>query len=96
VIILMLWFYLTGLAILVGAELNAEIEHASPSGKAPGKRVPGEKRKIGAAAARAHEEHSARTEAAKQPAARPAQNAPSLSRGGQASITGFLCKLFGY
>jgi membrane protein len=36
VIVLLLWFYVSGLAILTGAELNAEIEHASPYGKAPG------------------------------------------------------------
>lgn len=39
--ILMLWFYISGLAILIGAEMNAEIEHASPYGKAAGERVPG-------------------------------------------------------
>jgi membrane protein len=39
VIVLMLWFYLSGLSILVGAELNAELEHASPEGKDPGQRV---------------------------------------------------------
>jgi membrane protein len=55
VIVLLLWFYLSGLAILVGAELNAEIEHASPYGKDPGEKVPGQKRKIGAAAARAYQ-----------------------------------------
>lgn len=27
--VLMLWLYVSGLAIIVGAELNAEIEHAS-------------------------------------------------------------------
>jgi membrane protein len=54
VIVLLLWFYISGLAILVGAELNAEIEHASPHGKAPGEKIPGQKRKIGAAAARAY------------------------------------------
>jgi membrane protein len=53
VMVLMLWFYLSGLVILVGAELNAEIEHASPYGKDPGEKVPGQKRKIGPAAMRA-------------------------------------------
>jgi membrane protein len=43
VMVLMLWFYVSGLAVLVGAELNAEIEHASIDGKAPGERAPGEK-----------------------------------------------------
>ena len=56
VIVLLLWFYISGLAILVGAELNAEIEHASPHGNDPGEKVPGQKRKIGAAAARAYKE----------------------------------------
>ncbi len=55
VIVLLLWFYLSGLAILVGAEMNAEIEHASPYGKDPGEKVPGEKKKIGRAAARAYQ-----------------------------------------
>jgi membrane protein len=52
-IVLMLWFYVSALAVLVGAELNAEIEHASPYGKDPGEKVPGEKKKLGAAAERA-------------------------------------------
>ena len=52
VIVLMLWFYISGLAILAGAEMNAEIEHASPHGKEPGEKVPGQKKKLGAAAAR--------------------------------------------
>jgi len=33
VIVLMLWFYLSSLAVLIGAELNAEIEHASAARK---------------------------------------------------------------
>jgi membrane protein len=56
VIVLLLWFYISGLAILVGAELNAEIEHASPYGKDPGEKVPGQRKKIGVAAARAYKE----------------------------------------
>jgi membrane protein len=56
IIVLMLWFYISSLAILVGAELNAEIEHASPYGKDPGEKVPGQRRKIGVAAARAYRE----------------------------------------
>jgi membrane protein len=55
VIVLMLWFYVSGLSILAGAEMNAEIEHASPYGKDPGEKVPGQKRKLGTAAARAYE-----------------------------------------
>jgi len=55
-IVLLTWFYLSGLAILIGAELNAEIEHASPYGKDVGEKVPGEKKKIGPAAAREYEE----------------------------------------
>ena len=51
--VLMLWFYITGLVILLGAEMNAEIEHASPYGKDEGEKVPGEKRKIGVARMRA-------------------------------------------
>jgi membrane protein len=56
VIVLMLWFYISGLAILLGAEMNAEIEHASPWGKDPGEKVPGQRKKIGAAAGRAYQE----------------------------------------
>jgi len=47
VMVLLLWFYLSGLAILLGAELNAEIEHASPEGKAPGEKVEGQTRHLG-------------------------------------------------
>lgn len=54
VILLLLWFYLSGLVIVIGSEMNAEIEHASPWGKAPGEKAPGQKKKIGLAAARAY------------------------------------------
>jgi membrane protein len=44
VMVLLLWFYLSGIALLIGAELNAEIEHASPFGKDVGEMIPGEKK----------------------------------------------------
>ena len=53
VMVLMLWFYISGAVILLGAEMNAEIEHASPYGKEAGEKVPGQKRTIGSAALRA-------------------------------------------
>ena len=52
VIMFLLWFYISGLAMLAGAEMNAEIEHASPYGKEPGEKKPGERKKIGRLAAR--------------------------------------------
>ena len=62
VMVLLLWFYVSGIALLIGAELNAEIEHASPYGKDVGEKVPGEKRKIGPAAQRDYEERRAKGE----------------------------------
>jgi membrane protein len=62
VMVLMLWFYCSGIALLMGAEMNAEIEHASPYGKDPGERVPGEKKVIGARAQRIYEEKRAKGE----------------------------------
>ncbi len=52
VIVLMLWFYVSGVAILAGAEMNAEIEHASPQGKEPGQKSASGRRVIGARARR--------------------------------------------
>jgi membrane protein len=43
VIILMLWFYFTGLAILVGGEMNSEIENAMAKQGAPDAKEKGEK-----------------------------------------------------
>jgi membrane protein len=40
VMVVLLWLYVSSIAILIGAELNAEIEHASPHGKAPGRKTP--------------------------------------------------------
>lgn len=39
VMVMMLWFYISGLVVLLGAELNSEIEHASPYGKGEGEKV---------------------------------------------------------
>jgi len=82
VIILMLWFYISALAVLVGSEMNAEIEHASPYGKDPGEKVPGERKKIGAAAARAYAErqHASRPVSQPRAAVTPAdQTAPGFA-----------------
>jgi membrane protein len=43
VIVLLLWFYLTGAAILVGGKVNAVIEHAAARHGAPDAKLPGEK-----------------------------------------------------
>lgn len=43
VIILMLWFYLMGLAILIGGKVNAEIEHAAARRGVPEAKLDGEK-----------------------------------------------------
>ncbi|HVH25481.1 MAG TPA: YihY/virulence factor BrkB family protein [Vicinamibacterales bacterium] len=56
VILLLLWFYLSGLVIVLGAEASAEIEHSSPWGKQPGEKSAGQRRKLGFAAARAFRE----------------------------------------
>jgi membrane protein len=40
VIVLLTWMYVSGFFVLVGGEINAEIEHASASGKDPGEKVP--------------------------------------------------------
>jgi virulence factor BrkB len=42
VILLMLWLYLTGVVLLVGAEINAEIEHAAAERGAVTAKAPGE------------------------------------------------------
>jgi membrane protein len=59
VMVLMLWFYISGLVILIGAEMNAVIEHASAYGKADGEKFPGQfangRRRIGPSLKRAWE-----------------------------------------
>jgi membrane protein len=71
VIVVLLWLYVSGIAILTGAELNAEIEHASPYGKAPGQKNAQGKLLIGARAARAYRE--------RKPSGEPIQATPAPS-----------------
>lgn len=41
IIVLLTWMYISGFVLLLGGEINSEIEHAAPHGKAEGqKRVP--------------------------------------------------------
>jgi membrane protein len=60
VMVLLLWLYISGLVVIVGAEMNAEIEHSSEHGKAPGEKRPGERKTIGPRAAREFRERQAR------------------------------------
>ena len=74
VIILMLWFYFTGTAILVGGEINSEIENAmakqgAPDAKEKGEKSPGQKEAGGTARVAEGRRGEARTIDAKQGAA---------------------------
>jgi membrane protein len=71
VIVVLLWLYVSGMALLAGAELNAEIEHASPYGKAPGQKNAQGKRIIGARAAKAYEANRGRGAPARSSQDRP-------------------------
>lgn len=41
VIVMLLWMWISSQIILLGAEINAVLEHKSPEGKAPGQKLPG-------------------------------------------------------
>lgn len=47
VIVLLLWLYLSGFIILVGAEINAVVEHSSEEGKEPGEKEENERKEKG-------------------------------------------------
>jgi membrane protein len=61
IILTLLWFYLTALVMVVGAEMNAEIHRASPWGRDPGPKVIGQRKRIGLAASRHWRELHSRT-----------------------------------
>jgi membrane protein len=60
IILTLLWFYITGLAMVIGAELTAEIHHASPWGRNPGPQIVGQRRRVGLAASREWFKHHPR------------------------------------
>jgi membrane protein len=53
--LLMMWFYVTGVAILIGGEVNSEIENAAAQNGHPDARRPGERRPSGRPAQRARD-----------------------------------------
>ena len=78
VIVVLLWFYVSGIALLTGAELNAEIEHASPYGKAPGQKSAHGKLLIGARAERAFRERQLAGKSEKPAPVPPPARKPGL------------------
>jgi membrane protein len=42
VIVMLMWMWISAQVILLGAEINAIVEHRSPEGKSPGQKVPGQ------------------------------------------------------
>jgi membrane protein len=78
-IVLLLWLYISGLGILIGAELNAELERAAPHGATPLTEQASGRRVIGPRAARLFERlksASAGDERAAVPAAADRAAAP--------------------
>ena len=61
IILTLLWFYITALAMVIGAELNAEIHRASPWGRNPGPKIMGERKRLGLAASREWFKHHSRS-----------------------------------
>jgi membrane protein len=87
VIVVLLWFYVSGIAILTGAELNAEIEHASPYGRAPGQKNAQGKLLIGARAARAFRQQRLSGELVPvKPAPSPQPAPPKLGLGAAVAV----------
>ena len=78
VIVLLLWFYVSSLAVLFGAELNAEIEHAAAHGPSP-QTTPAGRRLLGPRAARSFEAQARATGSAAMTATeRPLEEQPAM------------------
>lgn len=60
IILTLLWFYITALAMVIGAELNAEIHRASPWAANPGPKIMGQRKRLGLAASREWFKHHPR------------------------------------
>jgi membrane protein len=99
VMVLLLWLYMTGLIIIVGAEMNAEIEHASPHGKDAGEKVPGQRKRIGARAAREFEARRRQRPPEQVPLRAPQPRPRRVTTGALARtglvVTGAIAALFG-
>ena len=96
VMVLMIWLYVSALAIIIGAEMNAEIEHAAPHAKAAGEKKPGMRKVIGPRAARKFEESDGVARPTRPEAVAPPRGMPgaAVARTG-ALVTATLAMLFG-
>ncbi|QCI13957.1 YihY/virulence factor BrkB family protein [Pseudomonas putida] len=57
IIVLLLYFYISAAVLLLGAEMNAVIEHMSAEGKNPGEKVPGGEQHAHGRSVLGHEQH---------------------------------------
>jgi hypothetical protein len=87
VIILMLWFYFTGAAILVGGEINSEIENEMAKQGAPDAKEKGEKSPGGAAQGKEGKEGKESKEARRNTGAKPSTGERPRVRAAQGRVT---------
>jgi membrane protein len=88
VIILMLWFYFTGISILVGGEINSEIENEMAKQGAPDAKEKGEKSPDGVKDTAAANSKDGARDSARRPASTPrAAAAPTPARAARGRVT---------